>query len=170
MEAKMLEATRKGNTRAAEYATARDFCQVFDSNMNSLYLLALLLTGDHEKAQQSFVAGLDDATSRSTIFKEWARGWARRVIVQNALRAVHPRPGENTPDLAASQRAEDEHPEIRAVLEMPPFDRFVFVLSVLEGYSDDECAILLDCTRQDVLEARTRAFEHIGRAAKVPVI
>jgi DNA-directed RNA polymerase specialized sigma24 family protein len=167
MEAKMFEATQKGKTRAAEYANARDFCQIFDQDMNSLYLLALLLAGDHEKAQQSFVAGLEDAKSRNTVFKEWARSWARRVIVQNALCAVKPRiGGENTPHLAASLRA-DEYPEIRAVLKMQPFDRFVFVLSVLEGYSDHECAILLECTRRDVLAARTRAFEHIGRAAEL---
>jgi len=167
MEAKMLEATEKRNTRAAEYANARDFCRIFDEDMNSLYLLALLLTGDHEKAQQSFVAGFEDATNRNTVFKEWARSWARRVIVQNALRAVNPRPpDENTGHLSASEGAGGEKPEIAAVLELRPFDRFVFVLSVLEGYSNHECAILLGCTRQDLLAARTRAFEHIGRAAK----
>jgi DNA-directed RNA polymerase specialized sigma24 family protein len=167
MEANMFEATGKGNTRATEYANARDFCRIFAKDMNSLYLLALLLTGDHEKAQHSFVAGLEDATHRNTVFKEWARSWARRVIVQNALFAVKPRiGGENTPDLTGSQSG-DENPEIRGVLKMQPFDRFVFVLSVLEGYSDHECAILLECTRRDVLAARTRAFEHIGRAAEL---
>ncbi|MBO0911232.1 MAG: hypothetical protein J2P13_05525 [Acidobacteria bacterium] len=165
----MAEATQKGSTRAAEYASARDFCQIFHKDLNSLYLLALLLTGDHEKAQQSFVAGLEDATNRNTVFKEWARSWARRVIVQNALRVVDPRPaGENTPvDSPASQSASDRRPEIAAVLEIKPFDRFVFVLSVLEGYSDHECAILLNSTRRDVLAARIRAFEHIARAAKL---
>jgi len=168
MEAKMFEATGKGNTRAAEYANAQDFCRIFDKDMNSLYLLALLLTGDHEKAQQSFVAGLENAKNRSTVFKEWARSWARRVIVQNALRAVNPRPGgENAAPRAASPRNDgDERPQIAAVLEMEPFDRFVFVLSVLEDYSDHECAILLNSTRRDVLAARIRAYEHMGRAAK----
>ena len=163
----MFEATGKGKTRAAEYANAQDFCRIFDSDMNSLYLLALLLTGDHEKARQSFVAGLEDAKNRNTVFKEWARSWARRVIVQNALRIVNPRPGgENATHLADRQRTYAERPQIAAVLDLPPFDRFVFVLSVLEGYSDHECAILLNCTRRDVLDARIRAFEHLGGAAK----
>jgi DNA-directed RNA polymerase specialized sigma24 family protein len=163
----MFEATGRRNTRAEEYANARDFCRIFDKDMNSLYLLALLLTGEHEKAQQVFVAGLEDATNRNTVFKEWARSWARRVIVQNALRMVNPRQGdEDTANLAASHGTDDQRPEITAVLEMRPFDRFVFVLSVLEGYSDYECAILLNSTRRDVLAARIRAFEHIGRGAK----
>lgn len=164
----MFEATRKGDTKAGEYANAQDFCRIFDQDMNSLYLLALLLTGDHEKAGQSFVGGLEDAKNRSTVFKEWARSWARRAIVQNALRAINPRPAsESAAHRSRSQRTFDERPQIAAVLGIEPFDRFVFVLSVLEGYSSHECAILLDSTRRDVLAARNRALEQIGRAAQV---
>jgi hypothetical protein len=36
-------------TRAGEYATADDFRRIFDENRNGLYLLAFLLTADHEK-------------------------------------------------------------------------------------------------------------------------
>jgi len=176
----MFGSTRKDKARAAEYADARDFCRIFETDMNSLYLLALLLTGDHEKAQQSFVSGLDDATQRNTIFKEWARSWARRVIVQNALRAVNPRPGggsaapspapANFPDGGKIDggKIEEKRPEIAAVLEIEPFDRFVFVLTVLEGYSDHDCRILLNSTAGEVAAARMRALEHLGRVPRLP--
>ena len=60
-----------------------------------------------------------------------------------------------------------ERAEIMAVLELRPFDRFVFVMSVLEGYSDHDCSILLGCSRQDVLAAKTRALQQIGSVAEL---
>ena len=53
----MAKAIQIANMKDAEYATAQDFCQIFDKDMSGLYLLSLLLTGDHEKAEQCFVAG-----------------------------------------------------------------------------------------------------------------
>jgi hypothetical protein len=38
-------------------------------------------------------------------------------------------------------------------------------MSVLEGYSDHDCSILLGCARRDVLAARNRALQRIGDAA-----
>jgi hypothetical protein len=35
-------------------------------------------------------------------------------------------------------------------------------MSVLERHSDQDCAVLLGCARQDVIAARTRAFQQIG--------
>jgi hypothetical protein len=58
--------------RAGEYATADDFRRIFDENMNSLYLLAFLLTADHGRAEQCFVSGLEDAVGGNPVFKEWA--------------------------------------------------------------------------------------------------
>src|SRR5215471_1036141 len=75
-----------------EYATAADFCRIFGQDMNRLFLLALLLTGDHEKAEQCFDAALDNATRRRTVFREWARPWARRAIIQAAQCMIDPRP------------------------------------------------------------------------------
>ena len=39
------------------------------------------------------------------------------------------------------------------------FERFVFVMSILEEQSDDECAILLRCSRRDVMMARMLAVK-----------
>jgi DNA-directed RNA polymerase specialized sigma24 family protein len=39
------------------------------------------------------------------------------------------------------------------------FERFVFVMATLEGQSDEECAILLRCSRRDVMIARVLALK-----------
>jgi hypothetical protein len=55
-----------------------------------------------------------------------------------------------------------EQVEIAAVLALEPFERFVYVVTVLERYSDQDCALLLGCARRDAVAARTRAFEQIA--------
>ena len=165
---KMLNEKQSASAKQAEYATAEDFCKIFHTDMRSLYLLSLLLTGDHTRAEQCFVGGLETAVKRNTVFQEWARNWARRVIVQNALRTINPRPSNGTEvSMANAGQMRSEQAEIAAVLALPSFDRFVFVMSVLEGYSDQDCSILLGCTRGEVSAARFRALQEIGTAAEL---
>ena len=78
----------------APYASSDDFGRIFSEEMDDLYQLSLLLTGDHEKAEQCFVSGLEDSVNGNRVFKEWARSWARRAVIQCAVRAVNPRPME----------------------------------------------------------------------------
>jgi hypothetical protein len=158
-------------TRPTPYASSDDFHRVFDEDMNSLYLLSFLLTADREKAEQCFVSGLEDAVDGNPVFKEWARSWARRVIIVNALRIIKPRPMEQhgrSSSTSVSNKGEtppvEQQIEIAAVLALEPFERFVYVMTVLERYSDQDCSLLLGCARRDVVAARTRAFEQIARA------
>jgi hypothetical protein len=157
-------------TRPMPYASSDDFRRVFDEDMNSLYLLSFLLTADREKAEQCFVSGLADAVEGNPVFKEWARSWARRVIIVNAVRAINPRPiDENGRSSTAPVSSDGKTPpveqaEIAAVLALAPFERFVYGMTVLERYSDQDCSLLLGCARRDVVTARTRAFEEIGSA------
>ena len=161
-------------SRAGEYATTDDFRRIFDENMNSLYLLAFLLTADHGRAEQCFVSGLEDAVGGNPVFKEWADSWARRVIIQNAARLINPRPHNGSGrSRSASLDSDDKtlpaerHVEISAVLGLEPFERIVYVTTVLEHYSDHECSLLLGCARRDVLPARTCALEQIGRQVEM---
>ena len=157
-------------TRPMPYANSDDFRRVFDEDMNSLYLLSLLLTADREKAEQCFVSGLEDAVDSNPVFKEWARSWARRVIIVNAVRAINPRSMEENGGSSSARAGSNgrtppvEQVEVAAVLALEPFERFVYVMTVLERYSDQDCSLLLGCTRRDVVAARTRAFEQIGSA------
>jgi DNA-directed RNA polymerase specialized sigma24 family protein len=54
-----------------------------------------------------------------------------------------------------------EREETVAILGLRPFERFVFVMSVLERYSDQDCSVLLGCARRDVVAARLRAFQQL---------
>jgi len=151
------------------YASSSDFQRIFHEDMNGLYLLSFLLTADHEKAEQCFVSGLEDAVNGNRVFQEWARSWARRVIIKNAVSVINPRPLEgsahsspisvnsNGKTLAAEQQM-----EITAVLGLEPFERFVYVLTVLEGYSDQDCSLLRGCARREVVAARSRALQQTG--------
>ena len=153
---------------ADDYATSNDFRELFTEDMTALHLLAYLLTGSHEKAEQCFVAGLEDCISNNFVFKEWAHSWARRTIVQNAIRMLSPRPNHAawtrvSPDPAAQlQGTLAKHAAIATVLALGDFERFVFVLSVLERYSDQDCSVLLLCSREGIRAARMRALQQIS--------
>ena len=95
----MPEATHPAGS--TPYASSDDFCRIFNQEMDGFYLLSFLLTADREKAEQCFVSGLEDSMKGNPVFKEWARSWARRAVIQNAVRAVNPRPAE-TADCSSS--------------------------------------------------------------------
>lgn len=136
-------------------------------DMDSLYLLSLLLTGDHSMAKKGFVSGLEDARKGNAVFKEWAHSWARRTIIQNAIRMVRPRATDSSSSARRAGHAVTQPAEIAAVAELPAFERFAFVMSVLESFSDQECSLLLGCTRGEVTAARNRALQQIGRSAEL---
>ena len=91
----MFAGRKVTNRVPALYATRGDFCRIFEKDMNRLYLLSFLLTGDRTIAEQCFVGGLRIAKEGSQVFKEWAESWARRAIIQNAIRVVRPRKTTN---------------------------------------------------------------------------
>ena len=161
--------TSSSKKRTALYATGADFCRIFADDMNNLYLLSLVLTADPEKAEQCFVSGLDECTAGNQVFGEWARSWARRVVIKNAIRTILPQPERPARLSSAAQKSQVPNhdrlhpvpPEISGLFELPDFERFVFVMSVLEGYSDQDCALLLGSTRETVLAARLQALGRI---------
>jgi DNA-directed RNA polymerase specialized sigma24 family protein len=158
------------NQEASPYASKGDFCQIFEKNMSPLYLLSFLLTGDEATAEQCFVGGLHIAREGNLVFKEWAESWARRTIILNAIRMIRPRLTSESITVSESGRAVHpaiEHPEISAIAGLPAFERFAFVMSVLEGYQDHECSLHLNCTIGEFREARGRALGKIGQSAEL---
>jgi DNA-directed RNA polymerase specialized sigma24 family protein len=152
-------------TGPTSYASNRDFCRIFHEETDSLYQLSFLLTAERGKAEQCFVSGLEDSLKGSRVFKEWARSWARRAVIQNAVRVINPRPMQENAYSGFNNSHKElvaELAEIAGILELAPFERFVFVISVLEHYSEHECSVLLGCSRRDVIAARTRALQQIG--------
>jgi hypothetical protein len=155
-----------------QYATCADFSRIFVEDMKNLYLLALVLTADSVKAEQCFVSGLDDCITGNQVFREWARSWARRVVIKNAIRMIAPVRERGSQVLypattKATQVSNGNHAqrvpvEISAIFELAALERFAFVMSVLEGYSDLDSALLLGCTRESLNRARLRALQRIS--------
>jgi hypothetical protein len=163
--------------RYTPYAVKADFCRVFSEDMNGLYLLSFLLTADRDKAEECFTSGLEVSMNSNRVFKDWARSWSRRMIVQNAIRATKPMPGhapihteeepsirtiQSGPEAKSESEASLGEPLLNAILSLRIFERFVFVMSVLEHYSDQDCAVLLECSRRDVPLARAQAAQQVA--------
>jgi len=148
------------------YAIPVDFCRIFENDMNRLYLLSYLLTADGRMAEECFARGLEDATRSNRVFREWADSWARRMILQSAISIVRPRPSTDTDSKHRLFPRGDEAKQISAVVALPSFERFVFVMTVLERYSHQECSLLLGCSREDVTAAQSHALQSIGDAAQ----
>ena len=60
-------------------------------------------------------------------------------------------------------RLASQDPRFSAILALPDFERFVYVLSVLEGCTDQQCASLLGVSPQQVEETRLRALRHFWK-------
>jgi hypothetical protein len=151
------------------YATHSDFCAVFRQQLDSLYSLALILTGDELRAENCLLAAFDSCEQRDLVFKESAVSWSRRTVIKIAIRSMSPAPFGPARHYLLGHRSDlnlVQDVSIKCLLELPAFDRFVFVMSVLEGYSDRDCALLLYCTCADVVAARIRAFQQISKVEK----
>ena len=155
--------------KANQYASREDFRRIFSEDTNGLYQLSLLLTRDSVKAEQCFVGGLEDCVAGNSVFRDWARSWAKRAIVQNAIRELKPRASHSNsplsgmvvPDINELSTRLGEYFEMRAVLRLEDFERFVFVMSALEHYSEHDCALLLGCSVREIREGRTRALKQM---------
>jgi DNA-directed RNA polymerase specialized sigma24 family protein len=162
----MMQAKIRSEVAGTAYVVAGDFCRIFAEDMNGLYQLSFLLTADSAKAEQCFVSGLEDCIGANRVFKEWARSWARRTIIQNAIRLMQPTRKHSAPlaapDAPSNVDASDTSVTLAAVLGLKTFERFVFVMSVLEPYSDQECKTLLECSRRDIVRARAQALKQMA--------
>ena len=156
------------NPRSNEYATGGDFCRIYLEQMNNLYLLALLLTADPQKAEQCFLSGFHDSVSSNSVFKDRTYLWARRSIILHAIQLLCPRQNHERQsnetrlsigEISAELRA---YPNLVGIVRLNPFERFVFIMSILEKYSDQECSLLLGCLRGDVISARSAALRHLA--------
>jgi DNA-directed RNA polymerase specialized sigma24 family protein len=147
------------------YATCATFRQVFIDDLHSLYLLAFLLIGNHVEAEKCFVASFEDAARASSVFEGWERSWSKRCLILNAIQRVVPGTAGSLMrrDTWRGVDIESEVPSaVNAVSRLAPLHRFVFVMSVLEKYSDCECSLLLGCALRDVVEARIEALWQIS--------
>lgn len=160
------EPNHAARQQGKEYARSCDFAAIFHNHAHELYTLSLLLTADQLKAEQCFVAGLEDCMKGSPVFREWAQSWARRIVIKNAIRMASPKPGETHvaawPNDSEPPASVSDATLLGDIKGLASFERFVFVISVLEGYSARDCSSLLRCTVGEVVQARTRAIQQLA--------
>lgn len=147
--------------------TAKDVCEMFTNEVHSLYLLSYLLTADEARAEQCLIAVLGKGVEEIENFLEWAHVSARTAILRNAIRMMRPTSvgmaRQSTANLNRPARAARNKP-FAAIASLGSFERCVFVMSVLEGRSDEECTALLGCTRLDVVMGRELAQQVLAAA------
>ena len=156
------------------YASREDFHTIFNEDLKQFYQLSFLLTRDAAKAERCLVVGLEECVKGNPVFREWAGCWAKRVIVQNAIREMKPRPIHSNSrlsdasfsDIDELSSAPDRHFALEAVLNLQDFERFVFIISFLEHYSYHDCALLLGCSVREVLKARARALRELMESSQ----
>jgi len=107
------------------------------------------------------------------VFREWARSWAKRIIVESAIRELKPRPSPSNSSSVGTVFSPSEESsasagnfDVDALLGLGDFERFVFVLSVLEHYSQHECALLLGCSVLEIRQGRFRALEALAGSSQ----
>jgi hypothetical protein len=161
----MLQTIHLADERPIPYATAIDFCRTFTEELHSLYLLSLLLTADHDKAEECLVSTMGECGDGSGVFMEWASTWARRAILKYAIQMIRPVP-EHPDSLPFIRRkgppTSAENNPFATILALGAFERFVYVMSILERQSERDCAILLRCSRRDVIIARVLALTRVA--------
>jgi len=166
----MLQQPRLVDDRPTPYATSIDFCRTFTEALQGLYLLSLLLTADNDKAEQCLISAMEECGGGIGVFTEWACSWARRTVIKRAIQMISPAPEH--PDRLAFispvvPSTSAENSPLSAVFALSAFERFVYVLSILEGQSERNCAILLRCSRRDVMIARVLALTRLANTDAV---
>jgi hypothetical protein len=156
-----------GNSRSVVvYASVADFRDAFLSNMNQLYLLGYLLTGDIEMAERSFVMGFEQCIDGCSVFNGWVLSSARRAIIKNAILMTLSEAESNEERCNRNYHRvlcpREKDNLLQNVVQLKPFERCVFVMSILERFSDYECSLLLSCTRGEVDRGRRSAIEHLA--------
>jgi DNA-directed RNA polymerase specialized sigma24 family protein len=129
----------------------------FATCAGKLHWVAVVLTGDRKKAQELFLAAVDDIGDSHTIFGEWLCTWAVRTVVMSCVR-YHVNELSKENDTGERWRSKlIEHSNVKlqnpllsqeglqnALLRIPLFPRFVFLLRMLEGYPMPDVAQILD--------------------------
>jgi hypothetical protein len=129
-----------------------------------LYWLAFLLTGRHDI---SIDIAADVAASQdyaSAFFGDWMRAWQRRLVIGNALAAVHDELADSARRTeivqTAASRGLSLSPGVtkadleRALLAIDLFPRASVLLLVFEGVQIADAATLLDATPNLIKKAQ----------------
>jgi DNA-directed RNA polymerase specialized sigma24 family protein len=145
----------------------------------ALYRLAFLLTADRERSLDLTLEAIDSGDCTDTFFSGWMLAWSQRLIIAKALAGIRG-------DLAASARRTADlsigkvalpprnrpfDPDVdatgsqieTALLAIDVFPRSALLLTMFEGMSAEDAAILLDVDRDLVRKGRIVGLQELTR-------
>ena len=159
---------RNGLGGWTDYATAEEFESLFESKREPLLRLALLLTASSEKAAQSLSFAMRDCRLSGSVAPDWILTWARRAIVRNAIQLVFAPVSASATQtlndaghdgkLPGSSTAISIRTDVPSIMKLPDFERLVYVITVLERSSIQDCALLMARSPKEVQDAQQRAI------------
>jgi len=127
---------------------------VWLDDVAKLYLLSFFLTGDKVLAERCFADAMDDFVGNTgDAAAEWARETGRIAVIRRAVRVIRPLSKSVyswSHVLGCRPLLAPVHQPFSSITSFGAFERFVFVLFALEGYSVEECAELLECQPGDI--------------------
>jgi len=155
-----MQTLEQANKRAADPRFAGPF---------QIYWLAFLLTGRREPSIDMTLEALDVRDGVDSFFSTWMLAWSRRVVIAKALAAIRGelaasarrtafRRGEKAslpPQNWALSRDTNKAQIERALLAIDMFPRCAILLTLFEGVSLEDAAILLDGDRDLVRKAQS---------------
>ena len=141
------------------------------------YWIALVLTGDEKKASRIVASGVHEIADSGTVFGEWMCAWGIGVVIKAcvALRTDELMKEKSSGEYWRAKAAEGSTVELqqaplsteglrRALLLLPLFPRFVYVLRVLEGYSLSYVASILNVDEEACQAALAYSFGAFAEA------
>lgn len=142
--------------------TAAEYWELVKVEINALYLFSFQLTADKEKAGRCLDQAMDESADGVDDFLDWAHTRGRDAVLGHAIRIMKPsrETAQERVDLPGRPQHPTGHRTFGLIATLPTFERFVFVLTRIDGLSDANCAALLDTTSWEVIIARELA-DHI---------
>jgi DNA-directed RNA polymerase specialized sigma24 family protein len=138
------------------YKAHEELIETFEENTSELYQLAFLLTGNSDRSVEAFSKALDFDEAENPVFGGFMTTWARKLIVGEALgtiekelRASKQRVARTAGDEAVGnakwkRRAHIAREEFEeAVIAIDAFPRCAMLLTIFEGMSIEDAAVLL---------------------------
>ena len=159
---------RRNANHTRSYAMDDDFKQLFATEISTLFQLSFQLTADADLSEHCLTLALENCLGGNTICTDFARVWARRMIIRNAIHLVLGIDRDicngtvSEFQLRFNEVRKEELSKSIAVFQLTEFDRLVFVICVLEHLSIQDCALLLRRAPKDVNEAVARAVDRMG--------
>jgi DNA-directed RNA polymerase specialized sigma24 family protein len=139
----------------------------------ALYRLAFLMTGDRARSVDATLEAIDSGDGTDSFFSGWLAAWSQRLAIAKALAGIRHELALSARRTASLRNEKfavpagngviDPQAVESALLAIDVFPRCALLLTVFEGMSPEDAAILLDADRDLVRKARIVGLRELTR-------